>query len=61
MNDVVKVEQVANPLEINKDRLREWQACASLYAWYDSVVNDSLTTVNDAYIEIVSIDTEEME
>jgi hypothetical protein len=29
MNDVVKVEQVANPLEINKDRLREWSACAS--------------------------------
>ncbi len=34
MNDVVKVEQVANPLEINKDRLREWSACASGYAWF---------------------------
>jgi len=34
MNDVAKVEQVTNPLEINKERLREWLACASGYGWF---------------------------
>ena len=34
MNDIVKVEQVANPLEINKERLRTWKACSSGYGWF---------------------------
>ena len=34
MNDVVKAEQVANPLEINKERLRQWEACASGTRWF---------------------------
>ena len=34
MNDIVKVEQVANPLEINKERLRAWKACSSGYVWF---------------------------
>lgn len=34
MNDTVKAEQVANPLEITKERLREWSACASVYGWF---------------------------
>lgn len=34
MNDAVKAEQVANPLEITKERLREWSACASGYEWF---------------------------
>ena len=27
-------EQVASPLEITKERLREWKACASGYSWF---------------------------
>ena len=34
MNDIVKVEQVANPLEINKERLLTWKACSSGYGWF---------------------------
>ena len=34
MNDAVKAEQVANPLEITKKRLREWSACTSGYSWF---------------------------
>ena len=34
MNQTVKVEQVTNPLEINKERLREWSACASGVSWF---------------------------
>ena len=34
MNDAVKSEQVANSLEITKDRLREWSACTSGYGWF---------------------------
>ena len=34
MNDAVKAEQVANPLEINKERLRQWEACASGTRWF---------------------------
>ena len=34
MNDAVKDEQIANPLEITKERLREWSACTSGYGWF---------------------------
>ena len=34
MNDAVKDEQIANPLEITKERLREWSACTSGYVWF---------------------------
>ena len=34
MNDAVNDEQIANPLEITKERLREWSACTSGYGWF---------------------------
>ena len=34
MDDAVTVEQVANPLEINKERLRQWRACPSGTCWF---------------------------
>ena len=34
MNQTVKAEQVTNPLEINKERLREWSACTSGVRWF---------------------------
>ncbi len=34
MNDVVKAEQVADPLEINKDHLRKGAHAATTGVWY---------------------------